>query len=96
MSGGDTGADERMGIVNNWTGKQFNQDKAAHQIYAFAMDARNMQNGNVPEICNHCGGHLKVYYCEDKLYLVRCLECGVAALVQAGNPREAARKTIGG
>lgn len=82
--------------MNNWTGKQFNQDKAAHQIYAFAMDARNMQHGNVGERCNHCGGHLKVYYCEDRLYLVRCLECEIAALVQANNPSKAACKTIGG
>lgn len=76
--------------------KNFNQDKAAHQIYRFAMDARNMQNRNVPEICNHCGGHLKVYYCEDRLYMVRCLDCGTVALVLADNPRHAAQKTIGG
>lgn len=74
----------------------FNQDIAAHKLYRFAMDARNMQSGNVPEICNHCGGHLKVYYCEDRLYLVRCLECGIAALAQSNSPRMAAQKTIGG
>lgn len=76
--------------------KNFNQDKAAHQVYRFAMDAGNMQNGNVPEICNHCGGHLKVYYCEDRLYMVRCLDCGTVALAMADNPRQAAQKTIGG
>lgn len=80
----------------DYYGKHFDQDKAAHQIYAFAMDARNMQNGNVGELCNHCGGHLKVYYCEDRLCLVRCLNCGIAALVQAKSPSEAACKTIGG
>ena len=74
----------------------FDQDKMAHRLYDFAMDSKNMQNGNLPEICNHCGGHLKAYYCEERLYIVRCLECGVAALVKAKNPREAACKTIGG
>lgn len=74
----------------------FDQDKAAQQVFAFAMDARNMQNGNVPEICNHCGGSLKVYYCEDQLYLVRCLGCHTAALTIANDPRHAAQKTIGG
>ncbi len=83
-------------MTTKYTGRQFNQDKAAHQIYAFAMDARNMQNGSVGEICNHCGGHLKTYYCEDGLYLVRCLDCGIAALAQAKNPKQAACKTIGG
>lgn len=83
-------------MCDKFTGKRFDQDKAAHQVYAFAMDARNMQGGNVGEICNHCGGHLKVYYCEGGLYLVRCLECGIAALVQSDNPRMAARKTVGG
>lgn len=82
-------------MANNWMGKQFNQDKAAHQIYAFAMDARNIPHGRVDEVCAHCGGHLQVYYCEDRLCLVRCLECGIAALVQAKNPQEAACKTIG-
>ena len=75
---------------------RFSQDKAAHQTYAFAMDGRNMQNGNVEAVCNHCGGHLKTYYCEDRLYLVRCLECGIAALARAKEPQEAACKTIGG
>lgn len=78
-----------------YTGKQFNQNEAAHKIFAFAMDARNMQHDNVPEICSHCGGHLQTYYCEEKLCLVRCLNCGVAALVQARTLSEAAQKTIG-
>lgn len=80
----------------NYYGKQFDQDKAAHQIFSFAMDARNMQGGNVGEVCNHCGDHLNVYYCEDGLYLVRCLNCHIAALTTARNPSEAACKTFGG
>ena len=79
----------------NYHGKKFNQDKAAHQIYAFAMDSKNMQNGNTDRLCYHCKGHIKVYYCENKLYLVRCIHCGIAALVQASSPNEAVCKTIG-
>lgn len=78
-----------------YTGKRYDQDDAAHKIFAFAMDARNISRGNVPEVCVHCGGHLQVYYCEEKLCLVRCLNCGVAALVQANSLSDAARKTIG-
>lgn len=82
--------------VLDYHGKKFNQDEEAHKVYAFAMDTRNMQSGSVVEICNYCRGHLKTYYCEEGLYLVRCLKCGVAALVQARTPSEAACKTIGG
>lgn len=82
-------------MPNRWYGKEFNQDKAAHQTYAFAMDAKNIPHGAVDEVCVHCGGRLQVYYCEERLCLVRCLNCGIAALTEASNHGEAARKTIG-
>lgn len=82
-------------MANSWTGKQFNQNRAAHQTYAFAMDARNMKNGRVDAACIHCGGQLTTYYCEEELHIVRCLNCGIAALVQARSPKEAALKSIG-
>ena len=75
-------------------GQRFAQDKAAHQIFAFAMDARN-ELSSVKEKCWHCGGNIQTYYCEKRLYTVRCLNCGISALAQASSPSEAAQKTIG-
>ncbi len=75
-------------------GKRFDQDKAAHQIFAFAMDARN-ELPSVKEKCRHCGGNIQTHYCEKRLYTVRCLNCGISALAQASSPSEAAQKTIG-
>lgn len=73
-----------------------NQDDCAHVLYRFAMSPDAFQRPNVMRVCDHCGNYLQVYYCEDKLYLVRCLHCGIAALTTAKNPDEAACKTLGG
>lgn len=68
-------------------GTLFNQDKAAHKTYAFAMDARSIFRP-VPYTCIHCGGEIGVYYCEEALLLVRCMKCHTAALTEARNYHE--------
>lgn len=79
------------------TGKAtLGQDRAAHSVMAFAMDARNMPRGESDRLCNHCGEYCDVYYCEEGLYMVRCLKCRAVALVYAKNPNEAVERTIGG
>lgn len=55
-----------------------------------------MANANykpIPEniLCRKCGTRLKTYYCEGKLYAVKCGYCGMITLVKANNPSEAAR-----
>ena len=44
----------------------------------------------------HCGRELWAYYCEERLFLVECIECSVKALVEARNPKEAAYMSLGG
>ena len=82
--------------MNKYHGGTFDQDEAAQKVYAFAMDARNMQYGKLDQRCNHCASYLQYDYCEDRLYMIRCLHCATVALVEAKNPQEAACKTLGG
>ena len=46
--------------------------------------------------CGHCGRELWAYYCEERLFLVECIECSVKALVEARNPKDAAYMALGG
>lgn len=41
--------------------------------------------------CRECGTRLKVYYCENGLYAVKCGYCDYIALVKASNPTTAMR-----
>lgn len=40
--------------------------------------------------CNKCGTRLKAYYCEGRLYAVKCGYCESITLVKASSPSEAA------
>lgn len=44
--------------------------------------------------CGKCGHELKTYYCEERLYMVECENCGVKCLVEAGSPVQACYKTM--
>ena len=35
------------------------------------------------------------YYCENRLYLVKCESCGMLALITASSPSDAAFQTFG-
>ena len=41
--------------------------------------------------CRNCGTRLKVYYCEERLFAVKCGYCETVTLVKAGNPTQAMR-----
>lgn len=66
-------------------------DRLCHRLY----DEPKGTGYRVLDNCRSCGGMLETYYCEERLYLVRCSACGSLALVKAGNPVEAAAWTIG-
>lgn len=66
-------------------------DRLCHRLY----DEPKGTGYRVLDNCRSCGGMLETYYCEERLYLVRCSACGSLALVKAGNPVEAAARTIG-
>lgn len=42
--------------------------------------------------CVKCGRRLGVYYCENRLYAVRCMTCKSVTLVYAARQLDAARK----
>lgn len=69
-------------------------DKACHALYD-----RKLQVGNSNKTgctCKICGGNLYTLYCEERLYLVKCLGCGTVVLTKAGNPQQAAGILTGG
>ena len=37
---------------------------------------------------------METYYCEERLYLVMCADCGTLALVKTANPEDSARVTL--
>lgn len=42
--------------------------------------------------CAKCGTPLGVYYCESRVYAVRCSTCGTVTLTKAGNPHAACER----
>ena len=65
-------------------------DKLCHKLY----DEQKGHGKKSDYVCRICGGPLETYYCEDRLYLVRCDDCGTLALVKTANPGDAARVTL--
>ena len=65
-------------------------DKMCHKFY----DGPKGHGKKSDYVCRVCGGILETYYCEDRLYLVRCADCGTLALVKTANPRDSARVTL--
>lgn len=60
-------------------------DKAAHRLYDLRLVRCPM-----PAYCRSCGHGLETAYHEERLYSVRCRDCGIVTLVKAKNPEEAA------
>ena len=65
-------------------------DKLCHKFY----DEPKGRGEKTDYVCRICGGPLEAYYCEERLYLVRCVDCGTLALVKTANPRDSARVTL--
>ncbi len=66
-------------------------DKICHMIYdeasSHGVDAVLKKRGIR---CSNCGGILETYYCEERLYVVRCEHCRTITLVKAPSPLDAA------
>ena len=65
-------------------------DKLCHKFY----DHPKGHGEKTDYVCRLCGGPLETYYCEERLYLVQCTDCGTLALVKTANPEDAARVTL--
>ena len=65
-------------------------DKLCHKFY----DEPKGVGKKTDYVCRLCGGTLETYYCEERLYLVSCVDCGTLALVKATSPEAAAGVTL--
>ena len=65
-------------------------DKLCHKFYDEPKGCGNKTD----YVCRLCGGPLETYYCEERLYLVQCADCGTFSLVKTANPEDAARVTL--
>lgn len=65
-------------------------DKLCHKFY----DEPKGCGKKTDYVCRLCGGPLETYYCEERLYLVKCADCGTLALVKTANPEDSARVTL--
>lgn len=62
------------------------------------MNPENMAQKRNEEtaVCVHCGKPIQAYYCEERLYIVRCTNCNIVAVTTADSPKHAITKTFGG
>ena len=65
-------------------------DKLCHKFYGEPKG----HGEKTDYVCRLCGGPLETYYCEERLYLVRCVDCGTLALVKTTSPQAAAGVTL--
>lgn len=76
-------------------------DKAAHLVFLAAGSDDTVRWRPSGVTCNECGEELETYYCEERLYAVRCRKCetvmlnksrgsGLAAIRSARISREGA------
>ena len=65
-------------------------DESAHKVFGYGMG--DWHDSRTHNKCSHCSRQLDIYYCESRLYLVRCKHCKIVSLVEAGSPNEAAEK----
>lgn len=68
-------------------------DKAARLIAgSVSMDLNQVLFRTTETRCRRCQMPLEVYYCENRVYAVRCLACGTVTLIFASSPQDAVRK----
>ncbi len=61
-------------------------DRLMHAVYRADVMYRESTIG---VMCRRCGTRVKAYYCEDRLYAVRCDGCESVTLVRAQSPIDA-------
>ena len=68
-------------------------DKAAQTVAtAVSQDMNEVLFRTTETRCRRCRMPLGVYYCESRVYAVRCLVCGTVTLTFASSPQDAVRK----
>jgi hypothetical protein len=68
-------------------------DKAAQAVAtAVSWDMDEVLFRTTESRCRRCRMPLDVYYCENRVYAVRCLVCGTVTLTFASCPQDAVRK----
>ncbi|MFR1050284.1 MAG: hypothetical protein ACLSE7_00940 [Lachnospirales bacterium] len=65
-------------------------DKAAHRVYLAAGSNDDVRWRPSGVKCKECGEELETYYCEERLYAVRCRKCETVMLVKSRGPGLAA------
>ncbi|QRN86011.1 hypothetical protein JR334_01905 [Clostridia bacterium] len=67
-------------------------DKSAHRVFNFSADKRANGWRETGVRCSRCGYELESSYCEERLYMVRCRNCGTITLVSGNSPTYTAGK----
>ena len=71
----------------------FKYDKAAQTVAAAVSWSMNEVLFRTTKTrCRRCHTPLGVYYCENRVYAVRCLVCGTVTITFASSPQDAVRK----
>ena len=70
-------------------------EKTCHKIYDAKGNGFDYLLRGTGVDCGRCGHELEAYYCESRLYLVKCDCCKKMAFVEAGSPAQAAYYTFG-
>ncbi len=70
-------------------------DRKAHALYQFAVNPHAVFHQSEHKCC-HCKTPLETYYCEDRLYVVRCRGCMSATLTTANSAVMAAQNVAKG
>lgn len=61
------------------------------EVFHAILDADVLYRNTPADIrCRHCGNRLKAYYCEARLYSIKCSHCKSITLVKASSPDKAA------
>ena len=70
-------------------------DKRCHWLFESKDGGEDYLARKTGVQCGNCGHELLAYYCESRLYMIKCDYCEIKALVKAESPSEAAYRTFG-
>lgn len=70
-------------------------DKLCHKVFGSRDGGEDYLTRKAGVECGKCGNELMTYYCENRLYLVKCESCGMLALITASSQSDAAYRTFG-
>ena len=70
-------------------------DESCHEVFESKGDGFDYLLRKTGVKCGCCGHELTAYYCESRLYLIKCECCEKMAFVKANSPVHAAYRTFG-